>query len=107
MHCTVDRAVPWPDAMVEMKRLYVLDLSLSIQIPLNQFEIVSLNVLSLPSHFEDIKVDSNLMSAKVLLLHDISLTIFFEDSLRFKLEGKMCHFQQQWPQEGVCYFFYF
>ena len=101
----VDKAVPWPDAMVEMKRLEVLDLSLPIQIPFNQFEIVSLNVISLPSHFEDIKVDPNLMSAKVLLLQETSLTTNLEDSLRFKLEGKMCHFNSSGHRKGLATYF--
>ena len=101
----VDKAVPWPDALVEMKRLEVLDLSLPIQIPLNQFEIVSLNVISLPSHFEDIKVDPNFMSAKVLLLQETSLTTNLEDSLRFKLEGKMCHFNSSGHRKVIATYF--
>ena len=80
----VDKAVPWPDALLELKRVKVLDMSLSIQIQLNQFEMVSLNFISLPSHLEDIKVGPKLMSAKVLLLQEISLTTNLEDSLRFK-----------------------
>ena len=101
----VVKAVPWPDALVEMKRLEVLDLSLPIQIPLNQFEIVSLNVISLPSHFEDIKVDPNFMSAKVLLLQETSLTTNLEDSLRFKLEGKTCHFNSIGHRKGLVTYF--
>ena len=101
----VPKAVPWPDALVEMKRLEVLDLSLPIQIPLNQFEIVSLNVISLPSHFEDIKVDPNLMSAKVLLLQETSLTNNLGDNHRFNLEGKMCHFNSSGHRKGLATYF--
>ena len=91
--------------MVEMKRLEALDLSLPVQIPLNQFEIVSLNVISLPSHFDDIKVDPNLMTAKVLLLQETSLTKNLEDSIRFKLEGKICHFNSSGHRKGLATYF--
>ena len=41
------KTVPWPDAMEEMERLEKLDLRKSIPALSNEFEIVSLNIISL------------------------------------------------------------
>ena len=45
------------------------------------------------------------MSAKVLLLQETSLTTNLEDSLRFKLEGKMCHFNSSGHRKGLATYF--
>ena len=97
----VDKIVPWADAMEEMGRLEKLDLSKPIPVISNEFEIVSLNIISLRTHYEDIKVDPNLMSAKVLLLQETSLPDDFQCSNRFNLEGKMSHFNSRGHRKGL------
>ena len=45
------------------------------------------------------------MSAKVILLQETSLTTSLEDSLRFKLEGKMFHFNSSGHRKGLSTYF--
>ena len=100
-----DKIVPWPDAMKEMARLEKLDLTITDQMPTNDFEIVSLNTISLVTHYDDIRVDPNLMSANVLLLQETSLPINFDDNNSYNLPNKMSHFNSRGHRKGLATYF--
>ena len=66
---------PWQDAIDELNRLQGVDI---VQFLLPQltttFKVVSLNVVSLAKHIEDIKADEGLMAADVIMLQETSFT---------------------------------
>ena len=58
---------PWMDALEEMHRLDVKDLSKVSECP---FKLSSMNILSLTAHFEDLSSDADLNSSDVLCLQE-------------------------------------
>ena len=101
----LDKIDPFPDAFDEMTRLKTIDISLPVPKNANEFEIVSLNTRSLPAHFEDIKSDINLMSAKVLLLQETSLTPDIDVGNMYNLSGKNVGFTSQGRNKGLASYF--
>jgi hypothetical protein len=100
-----DKITPFPEAFDEMTRLKTIDISLSVQKSANEFEIVSLNTISLPAHFEDIKSDINLTSAKVILLQETSLTPDIDVGNMYNLNGKNVHYTSQGHRKGLASYF--
>ena len=101
----MEKICPWADAFDEMERLKQVDISLPTARNSNDFEIVSLNTRSLPTHFEDIKADMNMMSATVLPLQETSLFHNLDAGNNYDLAGKNVHFTSQGRNKGVATYF--
>jgi exonuclease III len=101
----IDKIVPFADAFDEMTRLKTIDISLPVPKNANKFEIVSLNTISLPAHFEDIKSDINLISAKVLLLQETSINPNINVGNMYNINGKTVHFTSQGHRKGLASYF--
>ena len=66
---------PWIEAMEEMERLQEIDIgSFLMSKPTKSFKIASLNCVSLPKHFKDIKADRDLMTCNAILLQESTFT---------------------------------
>ena len=88
-----------------MERLKQVGISLPTPLNNNDFKIVSLNIRSLPAHFADIKGDMNMMSAKVLLLQETSLSHNLDAGNKYDLAGKNVHFTSQGRNKGLATYF--
>ena len=56
---------PWAEAMEELKRLQELDIAAFLLEESITFKIVSLNIVSLAKHMEDIKADKDITNANI------------------------------------------
>ena len=100
-----EKIAPWPDALEEIRRLENLDLSTPTVLPQNEFEIVSLNTISLISHINDINADTHLICANVLLIQETSIPCDFDIGMNFSVTGKMVHFTGRGHRNGLATYF--
>ena len=97
----IDKIKPWPDAIIEKRRLDDLDRKRQ---SLSSFSICTLNVNSLGAHFDNLRMDRTLTKNTVLCFQETWLS---PQNLgrKFQLDGKISHFNSVRRGAGLATYF--
>ena len=97
----VEKIKPWPDAIIEKRRLDDLDRNRQFG---SSFSVCTLNVNSLGAHFEDLKMDRIITANTIICCQETWLSPHSLGS-DFQLEGKICHLNSVRRGAGIATYF--